>query len=150
MAADKSAIQRLSWHPEVLIIEQSAHLLPWSEATLKSCFSADYENFGYWSVNAELLAFALVQRVSDCWTVMNIATKPAAQRQGIGKQLVHAIQHRAAHQQADIVLEVRSSNTAAQRLYASCGFVLVGCRKGYYPSSSTAREDALVMRWNRD
>ena len=43
-----------------------------------------------------------------------------------------------------IFLEVRISNTAAIRLYETCGFEQVGERKKYY---SDPVEDALVMKW---
>jgi ribosomal-protein-alanine N-acetyltransferase len=39
------------------------------------------------------------------------------------------------------VLEVRASNTAAQRLYAGAGFERRGKRRGYYADG----EDAIVM-----
>jgi ribosomal-protein-alanine N-acetyltransferase len=39
-----------------------------------------------------------------------------------------------------LTLEVRMSNAAAQRLYATFGFAPVGLRKNYYQN-----EDALVM-----
>lgn len=41
-----------------------------------------------------------------------------------------------------MTLEVRASNTSAQRLYERLGFVTAGVRKGYY---SDNREDALIM-----
>jgi ribosomal-protein-alanine N-acetyltransferase len=44
-----------------------------------------------------------------------------------------------------MMLEVRPSNTPAQRLYRRYGFERIGVRRGYYPSHG-GREDALVMR----
>jgi ribosomal-protein-alanine N-acetyltransferase len=41
-----------------------------------------------------------------------------------------------------VTLEVRVSNTAAQKLYASVGFVSRGLRKGYYSDDG---EDAVIM-----
>ena len=41
-----------------------------------------------------------------------------------------------------ITLEVRASNTEAQKLYAKYGFVRVGLRRGYYTDN---REDAVLM-----
>jgi ribosomal-protein-alanine N-acetyltransferase len=148
MAANQPIINRLTWCSEIFQIEHAAQLLPWSEELLKSCFTATYQNFGYWSPSAELLGFALVQTMDDCWTIMNIVTKPSAQRQGVATQLLRHIQGCAAEQSADIVLEVRVSNSAALGLYESSGFALIGRRKGYYPTASHDREDALVMRWS--
>lgn len=43
----------------------------------------------------------------------------------------------------DVLLEVRQSNEAAQRLYARHGFVTIGRRRRYYQAPP---EDAVVMR----
>jgi ribosomal-protein-alanine N-acetyltransferase len=42
----------------------------------------------------------------------------------------------------EITLEVRASNHAAQALYRSMGFVVVGVRKHYYYDNG---EDAILM-----
>jgi len=42
-------------------------------------------------------------------------------------------------------LEVRTSNTYAQKLYESLSFEPIGIRKDYYPAVS-GREDALVYK----
>jgi ribosomal-protein-alanine N-acetyltransferase len=42
-----------------------------------------------------------------------------------------------------VSLEVRASNTAAQRLYERFGFAACGVRKAYYASPA---EDAIVMQ----
>ncbi|CAI8166670.1 MAG: Ribosomal-protein-alanine acetyltransferase [Pseudidiomarina mangrovi] len=148
MAATQPIITSLDWHPEVAALEQAAHRIPWTEAVLQSCFAEGYRNFGYWSADAELLGFALVQTVLGSWTIMNIVTKPSAQRQGIGHQLVAHIQHLAQQHDAEIILEVRVSNLAAQRLYQRSGFTVVGRRKDYYAMPDHSREDALVMQWS--
>ncbi len=148
MAADQPLIKPLSWCSEIVSIEQSAQPLPWSESTLRSCFTDTYQNFGYWSSNAELIGFALVQTVGDCWTVMNIVTTLSAQRQGVAKQLLQHIQRQARDQRAEVMLEVRLSNHAALGLYQGCGFAIIARRKDYYPTLADGREDALVMRWS--
>ena len=43
---------------------------------------------------------------------------------------------------AFLTLEVRQSNAPARALYESCGFAVVGTRRGYYEKP---REDALLM-----
>ena len=149
MAAHKPNITRLEWHPDIVTLERLAQLLPWPEATLKSCFNGDYENYASWSSEDDLIGFALVHTASDWWTIMNIVTKPTRQRQGVARQLLQHIQQCAEGQQRAIVLEVRQSNHGAQQLYQSCGFVLEGRRKEYYATTELQREDALVMRWSR-
>ena len=43
-------------------------------------------------------------------------------------------------------LEVRASNQPALALYQRTGFVAVGQRRAYYPTHTSEREDAVVMR----
>jgi ribosomal-protein-alanine N-acetyltransferase len=43
----------------------------------------------------------------------------------------------------NMYLEVRESNDAARRLYASRGFLEIGRRRGYYRRPA---EDAIVLR----
>ena len=45
-----------------------------------------------------------------------------------------------------LLLEVRASNQRAIQVYDTFGFAYIGRRKGYYPSTQSQREDALVMR----
>ena len=69
---------------------------------------------------------------------------PDARRHGIGAVLLDRVLDIAATFGAQSVfLEVRESNEAAQKLYASRRFAVAGRRKAYYRKPS---EDALVMR----
>jgi len=73
-----------------------------------------------------------------------VLVRPAARRRGVGGALVGAAAAWMRELRADEVrLEVRASNAAAQRLYASCGFVEAGRRRGYY---AHPEEDAVLMR----
>jgi len=64
-------------------------------------------------------------------------------RQGTGETLLIAIIELAIELGACLItLEVRASNTEAQKLYAKYGFVRVGLRRGYYTDN---REDAVLM-----
>ena len=141
-------IEALSWHPDIAVIERQAHVLPWSDELLLSCFGDAYSNFGVRSPSGELLAFVIIETAGDSWTIMNIATKLSAQRQGLAKRLLQYVQAQAAQHQRDIVLEVRVSNQAAQGLYEGCGFTRIGRRKDYYATPTQQREDALVLRWS--
>lgn len=75
--------------------------------------------------------------------ITNIAVREKHQRQGIGELLLISLIDLALELGAHLVtLEVRASNTAAQRLYAKYGFVQVGLRRGYYTDN---REDGVLM-----
>lgn len=56
-----------------------------------------------------------------------LAVDPSAQRQGVGRSLVHAAVHEATARGARrLTLRVLGSNDAALALYASCDFVVEG------------------------
>lgn len=75
--------------------------------------------------------------------ITTIAVDPVYRGQGVGELLLNALIDHAydlgAHQ---ITLEVRISNTSAQRLYLKYGFQPGGTRPRYYTDNS---EDALIM-----
>jgi ribosomal-protein-alanine N-acetyltransferase len=75
--------------------------------------------------------------------IVTIATHPDFRRQGLGRRLLQAMIDKAIDAGAlEITLEVRASNYAAQALYRSMGFVVVGVRKHYYHDNG---EDAILM-----
>ncbi len=72
-----------------------------------------------------------------------IAVRERYRRQGIGELLlISAIGLATKLNARFITLEVRASNTAAQKLYYKYGFVQTGLRHGYYIDN---REDAVLM-----
>jgi [ribosomal protein S18]-alanine N-acetyltransferase len=93
---------------------------------------------------AELLGFIIARRDPEQWEIENVVVSPLHQRRGIGRTLVkHLIE---AAQRADasaVLLEVRSSNTAARQLYEQLGFTQIGQRPNYYRDPV---EDALLLR----
>jgi len=75
--------------------------------------------------------------------LQNLGTAPEQQRAGVARALVDAlIDTCRARGVRELALEVRVSNGAAQALYRTHGFQLVGLRRGYY---RRPEEDALVM-----
>lgn len=56
------------------------------------------------------------------WRLVDIAIAPQARRQGVAGAVLHALQQRAAEQQASIGLAVLRSNDGARRLYVAAGF----------------------------
>ncbi len=79
----------------------------------------------------------------DSGDITNVAVHPDYRKQGIGSMLVSSMMQLARKEKLiSMNLEVRKSNTAAQKLYSKYGFRTVGTRKGYY---SDNHEDALIM-----
>lgn len=72
-----------------------------------------------------------------------IAVHPAFRRMGIGERLLcTAFEELIAQGAVCANLEVRESNTAAQKLYQRFGFYEVNRRRGYYQDNG---EDAILM-----
>jgi ribosomal-protein-alanine N-acetyltransferase len=90
-----------------------------------------------------IMGFAGLWMLADEAHITNIAVREKHRRQGIGERLLIAIVELAIELGAHLItLEVRASNSEAQKLYAKYGFVRVGMRRGYYTDN---REDAVLM-----
>lgn len=84
-----------------------------------------------------------------CWVLYDelhintIAVHPDLRRQGLATELMTRLLAIAAAEGAHrAMLEVRRSNTVAQRLYERLGFRVAGVRRNYYTQPV---EDALVL-----
>jgi ribosomal-protein-alanine N-acetyltransferase len=87
--------------------------------------------------------FCAFWRVFDQIHINNLAVRPEARGQGLGRLLLARVLEDAARLGApNATLEVRRSNAAARRLYERAGFVVVGVRTSYY---SHPIEDALIL-----
>jgi len=90
-----------------------------------------------------IMGFSGLWMLVDEAHITNIAVREKHRRQGIGETLLIAIVELAIELGANLItLEVRASNSEAQKLYAKYGFVRVGLRRGYYTDN---REDAVLM-----
>ena len=90
-----------------------------------------------------LLGYVMFWVVFEELHIMNLAVRPELRRRGIGKELVRQALSRGLTQGIrTALLEVRSSNIAAQALYESLGFKRSGLRRGYY---ERPHEDAVIM-----
>ena len=75
--------------------------------------------------------------------ITSLAVRRPHRRQGIGELLLISVINLAAELNARILtLEVRASNTTAQRLYSKYGFTRAGLRRNYYIDD---KEDAVIM-----
>ena len=135
VASDLDAIQRI----EHLVFSD-----PWSAESFAPEFTDPYTWFRVAEVEGELVGYVVARIVAQQGEIANIAVIPAQQGTGLGGRLLDAAVAAADAEDCEAVwLEVRVSNNAAQRLYASRGFEPIGRRRGYYRAPV---EDALVLR----
>ena len=132
---------------QVMAIEHNSFSMPWS----RNLFLSEFRSPG---VSTLLVALAespvrtiagylIFWFVADEMHILNLAVQPEFRRKGIARKLVIAGIKRACQKGAKrAFLEVRTSNSAAQRLYSDLGFTGVSVRRDYYEAPV---EDAVVM-----
>lgn len=152
-AAGPPVLREASWCdiPAMLEVERAAFPdEPWDEASLWAELAARPRR-GYVVADRPgepgLVGYAGLDLAGDVADVMTIAVHPQARGVGLGARLLDRLHHLARDAGAtSIMLEVRSGNTVATRLYTTRGYHLVRTRERYYRSG----EDALVLRKELD
>lgn len=132
----------------VIDIEQQVFPTPWSFSLYLSELSlgANRAYFVARSAN-EVVGYAGLMLAVGESHVTTIGVHPDWQRHGIGRRMLLRLAQTARHRGAEhLTLEVRMTNTGAQKLYHEFGFAPAGIRKNYY---AEVNEDAIVM-WAHD
>jgi ribosomal-protein-alanine acetyltransferase len=81
--------------------------------------------------------------IADEFQIDNVVVSESCRRQGVGSSLLYEAVRAAAGRGAEkAVLEVRSANVPARRLYEKLGFELIGRRPEYYRDPI---DHALIM-----
>ena len=131
----------------ILRIEHRVFSDPWSPESFAPEFADPYTWFRVAEIGEALVGYIVARIVAQQGEIANIAVDPVHQGSGLGGKLLDAAVAAAEAEACDAVwLEVRLSNDAARRLYASRGFEPVGRRRAYYRAPV---EDALVLRRSR-
>ena len=132
--------------PAVLCIERQCQPDPWSEAM----FLAELENpcsrVDLCTGEGRVVGYLCSWLISGELSILNLATAPQQQRQGIAARLLqHCLQRAEGLGLERAWLEVRAGNRPALALYQRFGFTAAGRRKKYYADG----EDALVLQRGR-
>lgn len=128
----------------VLAIEQAIYPFPWTGRNFSDSLGAGYQ---CWVCEAggELVAYAVMMVAVDEAHLLNISVAGARQGRGHGRALLSFMLDLARRLgAAQVLLEVRPSNTRGRRLYERFGFRTLAVRRGYYPAPG-GREDALLL-----
>jgi ribosomal-protein-alanine N-acetyltransferase len=129
----------------ILKIEQVSFSLPWTRSMFEQELNIPSSHFFVlWILpGKEIIGYGGFWQVVDELHLVNMAVKPEHRQQGLGRKLLHFIlcQGKALGLKR-ATLEVRVSNSAAQKLYEKVGFKNIAVRKGYYADN---REDAVIM-----
>ena len=127
----------------VAAVEAVTFPTPWS----RDAFASEMKNAAARYLVAEkdgrIIGYAGAWIIIDESHITNIAVLKEERGQGIGRALTAGLmQYLSNLGAAYATLEVRKSNTVAQNLYVSLGFIKLGVRKRYYEDNG---EDALIM-----
>jgi ribosomal-protein-alanine N-acetyltransferase len=134
---------------DVLAIELVSYPKPWSRNVFQSELELAHAGERHYIVaraGAVVVGYAGLMFVVGDAHVTNIAVAADRQRTGVATRLLAELAWVAINKGCEaMTLEVRVSNTGAQALYRTFGFVPAGVRQRYYENT----EDAIVM-WCHD
>ena len=128
----------------VAAVEQASYEFPWSPGIFRDCLLAGYQCLVL-IIDGDVNGYAIMSVAASEAHILNLCVHPELQRQGYGRQLLHALCARARAMGVErAFLEVRPSNDAAMGLYRSVGFERIGVRPSYYKARG-GREDAVIF-----
>ncbi len=131
--------------PAVAALEAVCFSTPWSAAALAQELDNPHAVFFVATDGDEVLGYAGLHHVGDEGYIDNVATYPAARRQGVARALLAAFDaYGREHRLERLTLEVRVSNTAAIALYTGAGYVCDGVRPSFYRKPP---EDAAIYSY---
>jgi ribosomal-protein-alanine N-acetyltransferase len=130
--------------PAILSIERASFTNPWTGALFLQELDVSFSRIVVARCGDGRIAGYLCRWfVADEVHILNVAVHPLHRSRGLGAALMRkALREARAGRAVAVTLEVRRSNTAGRRLYASFGFEEVGARPNYYGRG----EDAIILR----
>ena len=127
-------------------IEELEHRLfadPWPRSSFVDALADSRAVFLVAERGGSVAGYLVATLLPPIAELQNLGTAPEQQRAGVARALVDALLDTCRVRGVrELGLEVRVSNAAAQALYRTHGFRLVGLRRGYY---RRPEEDALLM-----
>jgi ribosomal-protein-alanine N-acetyltransferase len=128
---------------EIMVIERTAYAYPWSERFFRQEVQVDCARSFLAEIDGQIAGYILFWLLPGEIDIHNIAVHRDFRRRGLGRSLLeNVIIEARSRASSRITLEVRKSNTVAQKLYEAVGFTVSGVRKGYYSDDG---EDAFLM-----
>lgn len=129
--------------PQVAAIEAQAICPPWSEQSFRSALDQPGNLFLVAETENEIAGYCGMYTAADEGEITNVAVRERYRQQGIGSRIMETVLASAVERGlTQIILEVRESNLAAEKLYEKYGFQSCGKRKNFYHDPD---EDAVVM-----
>ncbi|MEN8235650.1 MAG: ribosomal protein S18-alanine N-acetyltransferase [Actinomycetota bacterium] len=131
--------------PAIATLEREIYPQPWSARVFFDELAQENRAYVVVEDDGEIIGYGGLMLIEEDAHITTIAVVPGSRRRRLGTRIMLALVERGVDSGAQhLTLEVRATNTDAQRLYERFGFAPVGKRKGYYGG-----EDAIVM-WALD
>lgn len=128
---------------DIIAVERACFSDAWSAAGIETILHDEKSLVFAAQLANKIVGYAAAWTIGDEGEITRVAVLESQRARGIGQALLQHIQKECVQRGAKLLfLEVREGNAAARRLYARCGWLEVGRRKGYYQDG----EDALVLR----
>lgn len=129
---------------DVMAVETESFSAPWPrDVILHELTDNQYAHYYVIFADQELVGYSGMWHVIDDAQITNIAITPSYRGKKLGETLFFYTLEAAMKLGAKrLSLEVRVSNTVAQRMYRKFGLIPGGIRKNYYTDN---QEDAIVM-----
>lgn len=128
----------------VVSVEEQTFSVPWSRAAFEAELSENtLAHYLVAEVDGAVVGYCGMWIILDEAHLTNVAVLPGYRGRGIGNGLLMTLIELAKYKGATcMTLEVRKSNSGAQRLYRRLGFMPRGLRRQYYTDT---KEDAVIM-----
>lgn len=129
---------------DVMRVDQVSFSNPWTEDIFQlEIEKNDHAHYYVMTLENKIIGYAGMWVVIDDAQITNIAILPEFRGFQLGEKLFNFLCKQAIVMGVTrLSLEVRASNTIAQKMYRKFGLVPGGVRKNYYTDN---REDAIVM-----
>lgn len=129
--------------PYVTDIERVSFSTPWSENSIYSEVYGRYSITRVAVMDDRIVGYVMARLILDEGHLLDLAIHPGFRKRGIARMLMEdVIRGLRFNRCKAFFLEVRTSNSAALKLYGDLGFNVIGTRKNYYKNPV---EDAFIM-----
>ena len=127
---------------KLIEVDSTAFEKSWNFQMFSDELKKDYAFYFIAEINNIPVGFAGIWCIYETAELIRIATHSDYRKTGVGNSLIKTVLKKATEQSCEsMLLEVRSSNKAAQALYLKNNFSQINIRKGYYDG-----EDAVIMQ----
>ena len=128
---------------DVVLLDRSIFYDPWARTSFSGSLKKD--TCLVLRRDGELEGYVIFSSIFDEGELLRIAVNPLSRRKGYATMLMKELSKLGRERNIEHwFLEVRAGNLGAIKLYEKFGLIMMGRRKGYYPSPN-GREDAITM-----